>query len=345
MEAILFVGHGSKDPEGNQEVIQFIDTLAPQIDVPIIETCFLEFEQPTVTQGLQTCIQKGATRIVVIPLMLFAAGHAKLHIPHEIDEMKELYPHVTFTYGKPVGIHPNMVELLGERFQEAVHSGKHDALHVDQQTAVLLVGRGSSDIDANSDIYKMSRLFWEKHKSTIVETAFMGVTSPTVEEGIDRCIRLGAKQVVILPYLLFTGVLMKRLQTFTQRLGQQYSEIGFVLGHYFGAHRYLQQVVLERVKEAFDGEVKMSCDLCVYRIEAMEHHHHHHHHHDHDHDHDHHHGHAHEHEHDHHHDHGHLHDQENGHAHHHDHDHRHGHSHAHDHTHQPNVKVPQGGTR
>lgn len=307
MEAILFVGHGSKDPEGNQEVIQFINTLAPQLEFPILETCFLEFEQPTVSQGLETCIQKGATRIVIIPLMLFAAGHAKLHIPHEIDEMKQRYPHIAVTYGKPIGIHPQMIHLLGDRFQEAQAHHTPESMEVQQDMAVLLVGRGSSDIDANSDIYKMSRLFWEKHKNLIVETAFMGVTSPTVEEGIHRCIRLGAKRIVILPYLLFTGILMKRLITFTSRFQQQYPEIEFDLGHYFGAHRYLQEVVMERVKEAFAGEVKMSCDLCVYRIEAMEHHHHHHHH---DHDH--------------------------GHAHH-SHDH---HEHAY-----PHVKVAQGGTR
>ena len=41
MDAVLFVGHGSKDPEGNEEIRQFVASLAPELDVPIIETCFL----------------------------------------------------------------------------------------------------------------------------------------------------------------------------------------------------------------------------------------------------------------------------------------------------------------
>lgn len=327
MDAILFVGHGSKDPEGNQEVLNFVHSLVPRLHVPVVETCFLEFEQPTVAQGIKTCVERGATHILIVPLMLFAAGHAKLHIPAEIDGMQRMYPHVSFTYGKPIGVHPHLIELLYERFGEAVE-GRTEGKGVDRvsgkgldeessrelsketskepgkepevqatnpaETAVLLVGRGSSDIDANSDLYKISRLFWEKSKLLIVETAFMGVTSPSVDEGVSRCLTLGAKRVVILPYLLFTGVLMKRLETYTKRYQTQYPFVDFALGRYFGVHRLLQKVVLERIQEAVDGEVRMSCDLCQYRMEALQHHHHHHHH-EHEHDH----GHEHHHEHDH----------------------------------------------
>ncbi|UZM98145.1 CbiX/SirB N-terminal domain-containing protein [Lysinibacillus sp. MHQ-1] len=33
-----------------------------------------------------------------------------------------------------------------------------------------------------------------------VESAFMGVTDPRVEEGIERCVKLGAKKIIMLPY-------------------------------------------------------------------------------------------------------------------------------------------------
>ncbi len=294
MDAVLFVGHGSKDPDGNEEVRKFVATVAPEIDVPILETCFLEFEGPDMHQGLETCVKRGATRVVVIPIILFSAGHAKIHVPAAIDEAREKYPHVQFVYGRPVGIHEQVVEILTARLREAGLNSPEEH----PGTAVLIVGRGSSDPDANSDICKMSRLFWEKWKADLVETAFMGVTFPLFDDGVERCIKLGARHVVVLPYFLFTGVLIKRMADYMEQCRQRYPQVRFTLAEYFGFHPLLKTVIKDRVNEALHGEVKMNCDTCQYRLAAMEHldhhhHHHDHHHHDHhhDHDHDHHHGH------------------------------------------------------
>jgi len=233
MDAVLFVGHGSKAPEGNEEVRQFVASLAPELDVPIIETCFLEFERPDMLQGLNTCVKRGATRVAVIPIILFSAGHAKIHIPAAIDEAKELHPHVQFIYGRPIGIHDEVVNILTTRMNEAGFASGEEH----EELSVLLIGRGSSDADANSDIYKMSRLFWERCKAKWVETAFMGVTYPLYEEGIERCLKLGARHVVVLPYFLFTGVLIKRMSDQLEQFRAKYPEAQFTMADYFGFHR------------------------------------------------------------------------------------------------------------
>ncbi len=292
MKAILLVGHGSRDPEGNDQVRQTIEELKPQIDSELlVETCFLEFERPTIDQGIQTCVEKGATSVFVIPLMLLAAGHSKIHIPAAIDEAKVKYPHVSFTYGRPFGIHEETIEICKSRLEEVGEKINEE----DPDTAVILLGRGGSDPDANSDLYKITRLLWEKLNYKFVEPAFMGVTDPLVKEGVERCIKLGAKRIVILPYFLFTGILIKRLESMIKEFEQKYPGIEFKLAGYFGFHTRLRTIINDRIEEALRGEVKMNCDTCVYRIEAMEHIDHHHHH-DHDHDHDHHHHHHHEHE-------------------------------------------------
>ena len=60
MKAILFVGHGSKDREGNDQVRQFIETMRSHWDdTLLVETCFLEFERPTVNQGIDIVSKKG----------------------------------------------------------------------------------------------------------------------------------------------------------------------------------------------------------------------------------------------------------------------------------------------
>ncbi|SMO90665.1 sirohydrochlorin chelatase [Melghirimyces algeriensis] len=282
MKAVLMVGHGSRDPEGNNQVRQCIDLLKPKLDPTLlVETCFLEFESPTVNEGIATCIQKGADHIIVIPIMLLPAGHSKIHIPAAIDQSKEEYPDVTFTYGRPIGIHEEALEICKSRLEEIGENVDEP----DTETAVILMGRGGSDPDANSDLYKITRLLWEKLNYRIVEPAFIGVTDPLIREGVDRCIKLGAKKVIILPYFLFTGILIKRLESMMSEFEQKYPECEFKLAKYFGFHARLQNILKDRIDEGLQGEVKMNCDTCHYRIEAMEHidHHHHHHHHDHHH--------------------------------------------------------------
>lgn len=280
MEAILFVGHGSRDPEGNEEIRQYVEGIRDEIEQPIVETCYLEFEEPNISQGIDTCIKKGATRVILIPIILFPAGHAKIHIPMAIDEAKEKYPNVTFTYGRPLGIHETIIKILESRLEESgINLSK-----THEDTAVLILGRGSSDQDANSDLYKMSRLFFEKRHVGLVETAFMGVTDPLLDAGVKRCIHLGAKHVVILPYFLFTGILIKRLEKRVEEYQKEYPNLSFTLANYFGFHPLLKQVLFDRIEEAVKDDVKMNCDTCVYRLEASEHIDHHHHH-DHDHHH------------------------------------------------------------
>lgn len=112
-------------------------------------------------------------------------------------------------------------------------------MHVRQEaedTAILLVGRGSADADANSDLYKISRLLWERMRVKWVEPAFIGVTSPLVEEGVERRLRLGAKRVMILPYFLFTGVLIKRMEGLAQEYAALHPGVRFELAEYFGFH-------------------------------------------------------------------------------------------------------------
>jgi len=296
--AILLVGHGSRDPEGNQELLAFAERVREKLNgqYPIIETCFLELAKPTIPQGIKTCIDRGATEVTLVPIILFGAGHSKLHVPHEIDEAKEQYPHVTFRYGKPIGVHPRTQEILMARLRETGFEWGVGATR--SEDAILLVGRGSSDPDANSDLFKISRLLWEKVPVKFVETCYIGVTDPNFEDGIARCIALGAKRVFVLPYFLFTGVLIKRVEEKMLQVSEAHPDMQLVLGNYFGFHDQLIEIIRERAEEAALGEAKMNCDNCQFRIEAMEHHHHHHDH-DHDHGHDHHHDHSHDHDHDH----------------------------------------------
>lgn len=279
-KAILFVGHGSRLEEGNEEVRQFVEQMKGDIDPALlVETCFLEFAAPNIEEGIQKCVEKGADEIHVIPIILLHAGHSKLHIPAEIEHAKEHFPDVHFTYGQTIGIHEEVFEILKTRLAEV-------GLNVNEKhedTAILLIGRGGSDPYANGDFYKISRLLWEKLDVPIVESAFMGVTTPTVEDGMDRCIKLGAKKIIMLPYFLFTGILMERMNKMAEQFRLAYPNVSIDIAEYFGYHPKLKTVLLERMNQALEGTSTGMQDLENFRQYAKEngyeHHHHHHHHH------------------------------------------------------------------
>lgn len=298
MKAILFVGHGSRLAAGNDEVRTFIEQMTPRIDDSfLVETCFLEFASPNIEEGITNCVKKGATEVHVIPIILLHAGHSKMHIPAEIEHAREHYPNITFTYAQTIGIHDEIFAILEDRLAEIGFNAQQEE---PKDTAILLIARGGSDPYANGDFYKITRLLWEKLPVPYVESAFMGVTDPRVEEGIERCVKLGAKKIIMLPYFLFTGILMERMHGMCQQFNEKYPDCDIEIANYFGYHERLQNVLLERIEQAVNGTSTGMQDLENYRAYAAVHghaHHHHHHHHDHDHGHDH----DHDHDHDHHH--------------------------------------------
>ncbi len=267
VDCVLLVGHGSREPSGNEEFLRFCESARPHLGPEPIETCFIELAEPLVTESLDRCVARGARRIVVLPVILLAAGHVKVELPHELDEAKERHPGVKFCYGRHIGLDPLVLDILRERLAELEGQA---AWPVDD-TAVLLVGRGSSDPDANSDLLKLSRLLWEGRRYSWVEACFIGVTKPSLPEGLARCVALGAKRIIVLPYFLFTGVLIPRIHRLVAEFVETYPGVEIRVADYLNAHSNLFKVLGERKREAVDGEARMNCALCKYRVQLPGH--------------------------------------------------------------------------
>ncbi len=297
-EITLCIGHGSRDGDGNEEFIRFVDKLREAAPDKHFEVSFLELATPTILDGIDACVRAGATRIVAVPIILLAASHTKLEIPEFLDAGRAKYPDVEIIYGRNIGLHERIVDLLTTRYQEHLLNLPTPVAEP-EDTAIVLMGRGSSDPDANGDLYKIARQIWEHTGVHTVEVCFTGITFPSLSDGVRRAIALGAKQIVVVPYFLFTGVLIKRMRDVLATLQAEHPQVQMTMADYFGAHPYLVEVVLSRRDEAIAGHAFMNCDLCKYRKAAL---HDHHHHHDHAHAHahaHHHHGDAHDHAHDH----------------------------------------------
>lgn len=262
LERLLLIGHGSPRPEGNAEFLQFARQLGEHLAVPV-QPCFLELAEPSIEEGIRLCVQAGAQHIAVLPLLLGPAGHQKNDIPVILNHARAHHPGVTLYYGTHIGAQYQLVEALEQRAAAAV--AQRTTGIASSETALLLAARGSRDPDSNSEVYKLARLLWEGRDYGWCEVAFQSVTPPNVEQGIERCIRLGARRVVVLPYLLFTGFVRNDIAKKAQAMAGRHPEVEILVAEHLGQHAGVIAAVAQRYHDIAEGTATMTCDVCKYR--------------------------------------------------------------------------------
>jgi sirohydrochlorin cobaltochelatase len=293
--AVLLCGHGSRDPEAIAEFEIAAAALRSRLQHDFT-TGYLEFARPTIQEGLAQLMARGARQILAVPGMLFAASHVKNDLPWEMNSFMAANPGIAVRLGRDLAIDAKLLTAAAERIADAVPGERADAV-------LVIIGRGTNDPDANSNIAKITRMLWEGMGFGWAETGFSGVAHPRVDAALDRAARLGFRRIVVFPYFLFTGVLVKRIYAQTDVVAARFPEIEFVKALYLRDHPQVIDAFVERVAEFEAGDPKMNCQLCKYRTRIVGYedeigmpqaaHHHHvrggdHHHHDHDREHPHH---------------------------------------------------------
>ena len=151
--ALLIIGHGSRDPRGAKEFHELVDLVRRRNPSLTVEGGFIELSRPPISECVDRLADGGARNVAAVPLMLLAAGHAKDDIPATLVREKMGHSEMSFSYGRALGVRTELLELMDERISAVVHEEEKE------ETAVLVVGRGSSDPDAKSDLSKIARLF------------------------------------------------------------------------------------------------------------------------------------------------------------------------------------------
>ncbi|GIH14842.1 cobalamin biosynthesis protein CbiX [Rugosimonospora africana] len=256
MTPLLIAGHGTADAEGAAQFRQFVKRVAGRIEEPVAGG-FIELSPPPLREAVAELVAGGARRLATVPLMLVAAGHAKGDIPAALARERSRHPGLSTVYGRPLGPHPAVLNLLRERLVEAGAGA---------ETTVLLVGRGSTDPDANAEVAKVARLLAETTGVAGVEYAFVSLAPPDTRAGLTRCHRLGARHLVVLPYFLFTGVLPRRVEAQARDWAAGHPDTRVGVAEVLGDCDPLADLVIERYREALAGDIRMNCDTCVYRV-------------------------------------------------------------------------------
>ncbi len=111
-KAVLFISHGSHSPKTKLEVSDSLYLLKQKSPIPIFEFAFLEIESPSIPEGIDLCVRRGAEEIIVLFNFLNSGRHADRDIPKIIDEAHLRYPHVKFRLTKPLSHYPEIIGLF-----------------------------------------------------------------------------------------------------------------------------------------------------------------------------------------------------------------------------------------
>ena len=263
----MVCGHGSRDEGAVAEFEKLAVAIRDRADGIPVEYGFLEFATPVIKEGLAALVDQGVTDVLAVPGMLFAAGHAKNDIPSVLNTWAAGADGINIRYGRELAIDLKMLRAAADRIQEALDAAGDDVPI--EETMLVVVGRGASDPDANSNVAKVMRMLWEGFGFGWGETAYSGVTFPLVEPGLEHAAKLGYRRIVVFPYFLFTGVLVRRIYDYTDAVAARHPDIEFIKAPYLNDHPMVIETFMERIDEIRSGENNMNCQLCKYREQVL----------------------------------------------------------------------------
>lgn len=269
--AIFLVGHGTKSKTGVTQFFDIVELLRKRVNIPV-GAGFIELSKPDIKTGMAELLETTtAQEVTVLPLLLLAAGHAKTDIPAAIEEARSNHPGVRFVYGRDLSVTPTVLDLIEQRALDPFDS---QGISNPRSTHfTLLVGRGSTDPDANSDLYKISRLLTERGRLNEVSPAFVSLAEPSVPHALDRLKRAGAGRITVVPYFLFAGTLLDRIYSQSQQWQIENSDVSINLSKEIGSDPALIDLLIEREREGMSGKSLMNCDMCIYRVRIPGHEH------------------------------------------------------------------------
>ncbi|HWH27464.1 MAG TPA: sirohydrochlorin chelatase [Mycobacteriales bacterium] len=250
---LLGVAHGSRDPASQDVVRSLLLQAAAARPGLRVADAYVDNASPSVRRGLQALADDGVDDVAVVPLLLTPASHSKTDVAASVQAGRLAHPGMRLRYGRPLGPHPALVDVVARRLHEA-GAGDEDP--------VLLVAGGALDPDANAQVAATARLLWEGRPWPSVDIAFASTTRPTVPEAVARLRSLGHGRVAVARYFLGPGYLPRLVEKQARDVGG----VDVVVAAPVGDAAEIARLVLQRYDEALHGDIRMNCDVCLYRV-------------------------------------------------------------------------------
>lgn len=242
---VLIIGHGSRDRAALTEFSVLASAVGKRLPEFASKHAYLELAEPTIAGQLDAFRAEGMTKILAIPALLFAAGHAHSDIPEILDLYQAEHPEVAISYGQILGPVPDMIAAAGGRICEAARNNGGNF----SDTALLVIGRGANDPSAQAGLWQVMRSLWSELGFGWGEVAFAGVSFPNVKAALAHIVRLGYRRVAVLPYFLSTGILLRRIDKEIDRAAQANPMITFLKAGHLKDHPLVIETLIARILE------------------------------------------------------------------------------------------------
>lgn len=255
--SVLILGHGSRRPRANAEFEALVAAFRRRHPAVDVAHAYIELAAPLLDEALAAAAAR-ADRVLVVPLFLFAAGHVKDDVPRALQRARSAFPAVRFDAAPALGVHRAMSDVALARLAGALPMLAPET----SGTALVVVGRGASDPDANGDLCKMVRLLGEAGGFARAEASFIAIAHPRFELAAERVLATGPSTLVVLPYLLFEGVLVEQLTREVGALRRRHPDAEVRLAAHLGLHTRLLDLLDERLQDALADRAVLPCSTC-----------------------------------------------------------------------------------
>ena len=252
MTVLLGVAHGSRDPESQAVVEELLARTAALRPGLRTSAAYVDNASPSIRRALADLAAEGVDDVVVLPLLLTAASHSKTDVAASVQAGRLAHPGMRLRYGRPLGPHPALVDVLARRLAEA---------GADPEDPVLLVAGGALDPAANADVASTARLLFEGRAFASVDLAFASTARPSVPEALGRLRAQGATRVCLARYFLGPGFLPRLVE----QQARSVEGLEVVVSASLGASDGIAGLLADRFDEALGRDVRMNCDVCLYR--------------------------------------------------------------------------------
>jgi sirohydrochlorin ferrochelatase len=113
---VLIIGHGSKDPNAQLSIKYVVNGLAPKYRN--VNHCFLEIEEPNISQGIDSCEKNNPEVLVIVFYFLHEGAHVKRDIYEDLNPALEKSNLKNVFITKHLGTDEKMIDLIIERAKE-----------------------------------------------------------------------------------------------------------------------------------------------------------------------------------------------------------------------------------
>ena len=202
--ALITLAHGSRDPRSAATVEALVgETRRMRPDLRI-EPAFLELSRPAFGKVVDKLVRAGYDEIVLVPLLLNDAYHAKVDVPRAVAEATDRHPGLQIRVTRILGLEPSFLEVLDRRLREALSQAR-----VRELDALVLAAAGSSDALANQAVGRLARVWGARHHLPVT-AAFASAAPPATGEAVRAFRAEGRRHVAVASMFLAPGFLPDR---------------------------------------------------------------------------------------------------------------------------------------